>query len=78
MKAGTSWITIEFKQPSTKEWVFTRGYPLDGDNAAEMVAQCFADLENEKRNGILPPEDYRIGFKKIPENVVKIKKRTVF
>ena len=70
MKAGTSWITIEFKKPVDKEWVFTRGYPLDGDNAAEMVAQCFADLENERRNGILPPEDYRIGFMKIPEKKV--------
>ena len=67
MKNGTSWISVEFKNPTSKKWVYTRAYPLDGDNAAEMVAECFADLEREKQSGILPPEDYRIGFIKVGE-----------
>ena len=67
MKKGTSWITVEFKKPVDKKWVYTRAYPLDGDNAAEMVAECFADLEREKKSGFLPAEDYRIGFIKVGE-----------
>lgn len=67
MKKGTSWISVEFKHPTSKKWVYTRAYPLDGDNAPEMVAECFADLEREKQGGFLPPDDYRIGFIKVGE-----------
>lgn len=64
MNKKTPYITLEHRIVKTKdtEWLYGTGYPLDGENAAEMVKQCLADYEHFSRfyKGSL---EYKIGFR---------------
>ena len=63
MKNKTQYITLEHRSVLTnQEWRYGRGYPLDGDDAAEMVKQCVADYEHFSHlyQGDL---EYKIGFR---------------
>ncbi len=66
MQKGTSWITVELRSPDyDREWVHIQAYPLNIEN----IEKCFAQLERDKKNGVLKAGDYRIGFMKIAEYV---------
>ena len=66
MQKGTSWITVELRSPDyDREWVPIQAYPLNIEN----IEKCFAQLERDKKNGVLKAVDYRIGFMKIAEYV---------
>ena len=64
MKNKTQYITLEHRGLKTKdpEWRYGMGYPLDRDDAAEMVKKCLADYEHFSHlyQGSL---EYKIGFR---------------
>lgn len=62
MREKKYWITVEFRRKhSDDEFGMTMAYPLDGDDAGEMVRKAVEHMEEDSR--IYTTLEYKIGWR---------------